>query len=88
MKKRRKPRPKIVGWFDELARDLTYDWDKFRLRAALFAFWWARGTITAVRRRRGRGFLGPECGIIDRRPSIYTELDQAEDRRRVLSTRF
>lgn len=59
--------------------------DRKLLSLALFAFWWARGVIATVRARRGRDFLPRECDIIDRRPGVYTELDQAEDRRRVLA---
>ena len=59
--------------------------DRKLLNLALFAFWWARGVIATVRARRGSDFLSRECDIIDRRPGVYTELDQAEDRRRVLA---
>jgi hypothetical protein len=59
--------------------------DRKLLSLALFAFWWARGVIATVRARRGRDFLSRECDIIDRRPGVYTELDQAEDRRRALA---
>jgi hypothetical protein len=55
------------------------------------AFWWSRRVISRVRARRGRDFLmafAPECDLIDRRPIVYTEIDQAEDRRRVLAMDF
>lgn len=59
--------------------------DRVRLYLALRAHDWARRTIADVRGRRGRDFIGLECDLIDRRKGILTELDQAEERRRVLS---
>jgi hypothetical protein len=57
--------------------------DRFRLWLALLAHDFARRTIASVRGRRGRDFIGLECDLIDRRKGILTELDQAEERRRV-----
>lgn len=62
--------------------------DRKLLSLALFAFWWSRNVIAMVRARRGRDFLPLECDLIDRRPGVYTELDQAEDRRKVLAMDF
>lgn len=62
--------------------------DRARLWLALRAFWWARRTIGRVRGRRGRDFIGREADIIDRHRTIYTELDQAEDRKRLAAYRF
>jgi hypothetical protein len=62
--------------------------DRALLWLALRAFWWARRTIGHVRGRRGRAFIGAECDIIDRHRAVYTELDQAEDRKRLAAYRF
>lgn len=62
--------------------------DRRLLSLALLLFWWSRKIIAKVRARRGRDFLPRDCDIIDRRPGVYTELDQAEDRRRVLTMDF
>lgn len=62
--------------------------DRKLLSLALFAFWWSRNVIAMVRARRGRDFLPRECDIIDRRPGVYTELDQAYDRKKVLAMDF
>lgn len=63
-----------------------FDW--LRVRFALRAFYWARATVASVRARRGRDFIGTEADVLDRRPGVYSEADQAEDRRRVLSYDF
>jgi hypothetical protein len=62
--------------------------DRLRLWFALQVFWWARRTIGRVRARRGRDFIGCEADIIDRHRVIYTELDQAEERKRSAAYRF
>lgn len=62
--------------------------DRARVWLALRAFWWARRTIGRVRGRRGRDFIGAEADIIDRHRAVYTELDQAEDRKRLAAYRF
>lgn len=65
--------------------------DRALLSLALMAFRWSRRVIARVRARRGRNFLltfAPECDLIDRRPIVYTEIDQAEDRRRVAAMNF
>ena len=62
--------------------------DRLRLWLSLIIFRWARKTIADVRGRRGRNFIGTECDVIDRHQGVYTELDAAEDRRRVAGFRF
>jgi hypothetical protein len=62
--------------------------DRLRLRLALLAHGWARRSIADVRGRRGRTFIGPDCDAIDRRRGILTEVDQMEERRRVLGLRL
>jgi hypothetical protein len=64
--------------------------DRQRIRLALAAFWWSRRTIASIRGRRGRDFLGigSDAELIDRSRGVYTELDAAEDRRKVLTYDF
>lgn len=68
-----------------MVRKLRVAVDRARLYLALRAHGWARRTIAEVRGRRGRNFIGLECDLIDRRKGVLTELDQAEERHRVLS---
>lgn len=62
--------------------------DRLRLRGAVAAWRWARRTIGRIRAKRGRDFIGADCDVIDRHRAVFTELDQAEERRRVLRYKF
>jgi hypothetical protein len=71
-----------------MVRSLLVAVDRARLYLALRAHGWARRTIADVRGHRGRDFIGLECDLIDRRKGVLTELDQAEERRRVAGLRI